>query len=299
MTQATSQPAIQPTAKTPRPLTIEEVGQALNAGIHPDVALRLLNNLHGADLVIQKNGKALTFSNFTQKVSIVWGGLVYCQDSLATRTVPRFLFQERFKEAYQAGRDVHAYPTEIQWRRHVGYWATGQCLHLEGDFVECGVHKGNFAKGMMTYTNFAESGKTLWLMDTFCGIDAEHLSEGEKGMGIGTEHDRFEEDIYDEVCRTFQDYDCVRIIRGSIPGTLAELTCEKVAFTHIDMNNTVPEIAAAEYLWERMVPGAMGLLDDYAFPLHREQRLAFDAFAEQRGIEVLVLPTGQGLFVKP
>ncbi len=299
MTQATSQQTAQPSGKTPRALTIEEVGQALSGPIHPDVALQLLNNLHGADLILRQGDKVLCIEDFTKMVSIVWSGLNYRQDSLATRTMPKFLFDERFNEAYQAGRNVQAFPTEVHWRRHVGFWAANHCMNLNGDFVECGVLKGNFAMGMMTYTDFPASGKTLWLLDSFRGIDAGHLSVDEKGRGIGTRHDRFEDDIYDEVCRTFENYDCVRIIRGSIPGTLSELTCEKVAFAHIDMNNTVPEIAAARCLWERMVPGAMTLLDDYAFPLHREQRQAFDAFAAERSIEVLVLPTGQGLYVKP
>jgi len=68
---------------------------------------------------------------------------------------------------------------------------------------------------------------------------------------------------------------------------------------HIDMNCTLPEIAAAEYFWDRLVSGAAMLLDDYGHGGHEEQKYAFDGFAKRKGVEILSLPTGQGLIIKP
>lgn len=65
------------------------------------------------------------------------------------------------------------------------------------------------------------------------------------------------------------------------------------------MNNTVPEIAAAETFWSRLEPGAVVVLDDYGWERHIEQKRAFDKFAAARGVTVLSLPTGQGLIIKP
>jgi hypothetical protein len=67
----------------------------------------------------------------------------------------------------------------------------------------------------------------------------------------------------------------------------------------MDMNAREPEIAAAEYVWPRMIPGAAMVLDDYGFPRHNVQRDAFDAFAHRHDVPVLLLPTGQGILMKP
>ena len=45
--------------------------------------------------------------------------------------------------------------------------------------------------------------------------------------------------------------------------------------------------------------GAAIVLDDYGWFKHIEQKRAFDDFASRRGVQVLSLPTGQGLILKP
>lgn len=65
------------------------------------------------------------------------------------------------------------------------------------------------------------------------------------------------------------------------------------------MNCAAPEIAAAEYFWDRMSPSAVMLLDDYGFVSYEEQKNAFDEFARKKAVEILALPTGQGVIIKP
>jgi hypothetical protein len=65
------------------------------------------------------------------------------------------------------------------------------------------------------------------------------------------------------------------------------------------MNNTAPEIAAAEYFWDRVTKGGIIVLDDYGWRKHIHQKIAFDRFADEREVKVLSLPTGQGLIFKP
>jgi hypothetical protein len=66
------------------------------------------------------------------------------------------------------------------------------------------------------------------------------------------------------------------------------------------MNCVEPEIAAAEFFWDKMSPGGVIVLDDYCYSGHyRLQNRAFQEFAERRNVEVLALPTGQGLIFKP
>jgi len=91
----------------------------------------------------------------------------------------------------------------------------------------------------------------------------------------------------------------VRIVPGPVPDTLAKVTAERVAYLSIDMNMALPEIAAATHFWPRISPGGIVLLDDYNWMGHIHQKRAFDAFAAERGLRVMGLPTGQGIIVKP
>ena len=46
------------------------------------------------------------------------------------------------------------------------------------------------------------------------------------------------------------------------------------------------------------MPGAIVLLDDYAWATHRAQQIAQDEFAAAHGTAILSLPTGQGLLIR-
>jgi hypothetical protein len=64
------------------------------------------------------------------------------------------------------------------------------------------------------------------------------------------------------------------------------------------MNCSPPEVAAAHFFWDRLVPGAFVLLDDYAYHGYRSQKVAMDDFASEKRHNILSLPTGQGLLIK-
>jgi len=84
-----------------------------------------------------------------------------------------------------------------------------------------------------------------------------------------------------------------------VPDTLAEFPADRrVAYLSIDMNIVLPEIATIEFFWDRLVPGAIVLLDDYGWSTHTAQKQAFDAFAQAHGTMILNLPTGQGLIIR-
>ena len=67
----------------------------------------------------------------------------------------------------------------------------------------------------------------------------------------------------------------------------------------LDMNIAEPEVAALAFFWDKLVPGAVVTLDDYAWADHQPQKRALDAFAASVGVRILTLPTGQGLIIRP
>lgn len=224
--------------------------------------------------------------------------VTYNQDGLITIHNADFMNDTDFRRAYKQGESLDSWwQGKIEWRVHVLFWAAKRALELEGDFVECGVNRGGFARSIIEYIDFAQlKDKKYYLLDTFEGLVDEYVSDEEKKIGAS---DYDYKNCYDEVRKTFGKFENVVIVKGAIPETLEQVKTEKVAFLSIDMNCVAPEIAAAEYFWDKLTSGAAMILDDYGWAKHILQKRAFDEFAKRKGVDILSLPTGQGLILKP
>jgi len=228
----------------------------------------------------------------------------YVGDGFATHHNADCLREPKFVEAYQRGMfsghkiggggDLH-----IEWRVHQYVWAGHHAMHLDGDFVECGVNTGIFSLAIMHYCDFAKSSKKFYLFDTFEGIPDDQFTAAEKEIGLDKAHDGSYFDCYEIAKKNFSPYPNAVLVKGRVPESLSQVEIEKVAYIGIDMNSVVPEIAAAEHFWPKMVSGAIMVLDDYGWVHHRYQKEAFDKFAAERGVKILNLPTGQGILIKP
>lgn len=226
----------------------------------------------------------------------------YAEDGLITFHVCRFMQDPLFNRAYAIGKKtggLRTHPGDIHWRAYVACWAAIRARYLDGDFVECGVSLGLLSRTVAEYVDLKNIDKKFYLFDTFNGIPEECLTVEEKQKGIDNSVFGYD-DCYEAVKRTFSEFPNVLIIRGKVPESLAMCGIERVAYLSIDMNNAASEIAAAEYFWEKLVPGAVIVLDDYAYSEQFSlQHAAFDEFCRNKGASVLALPTGQGLIFKP
>ena len=224
--------------------------------------------------------------------------VTYNQDGLITVHNADFINDEDFNRAYKAGEKLDSWwQAQVHWRVHVLFWAATRAVNLEGDFVECGVNRGGFARSIIEYIDFERiTGKKYYLLDTFEGLLEQYISDEERKYGVD---DYKYADCYDVVKKTFERFENVVIIKGPVPDTLEQVTSEKVSFLSIDMNCVAPEIAAAEFFWDKLVSGAAIILDDYGWAKHIMQKRAFDEFAKRKGVPILSLPTGQGLILKP
>jgi hypothetical protein len=225
----------------------------------------------------------------------------FAGDSLVSWHNVEFLADPAFIRAVQVGNERQSWnPTyDVRSRYHVILWAAWRAARLEGDFVECGVNRGGFSRAVVDYVDFGRLDKTFYLMDTFDGLNESFITPAEQAMGVSREAFAKYTDCFDDVREAFRPFANVTLVRGPIPDTLPQVTTRKVSYLSIDMNVVIPEIAAAEYFWDTLVPGAVMILDDYGHAPHVLQKHAFDAFAADRGVQVLLLPTGQGLIFKP
>jgi hypothetical protein len=186
---------------------------------------------------------------------------------------------------------------------HVALWAAKASLRTPGDFVECGVNTGFVSSAVMQWLSWNGLNRRFFLVDTWAGppinqYDETEMKNGkrrlaEEAMAAGA----YVTDL-DRVRCNFAEWPGVVIVQGSVPDILPRIPTTQVAFLHLDMNCAYPERAALEFFWERLSPGAIVLLDDYAYHGYEQQAAAMDAAASVIGADILSLPTGQGVIVK-
>lgn len=225
----------------------------------------------------------------------------YDEDELMTAHNCDFVNEERFGRCYgEAVRAGLAISETIRWRAHVVCWAAQRGASLEGDFVECGVNRGFLSKIVMDYVSFSLlTSKTFYLMDTFDGFAEKYLTEQEAKKIKALDKGGGYTPCYAQVLETFRAIPNAKIVKGAIPDTLTQVASSRIAYLSIDMNCVMPEIAAAEYFWGKLVPGAAVVLDDYGHAGHELQKKAFDDFARRHGVPILSIPTGQAIILKP
>jgi SAM-dependent methyltransferase len=236
----------------------------------------------------------------------VWHGEGHIYDQGGLRSIHNHEFMDdpAFQKAYERGIRAAGEDYRWHWRVHVGLWTAACAARLEGDFVECGVNRGFLASAIMDYLDWDSLGKQFYLLDTFRGMDERFISPEDKASGAMERNAQnlasgFYVQGIEEVRANFSQWKNVSLIEGSIPETLPQVRAEKIAYLHLDVNCSVPEITAIRFFWERLVPGAFVLFDDYAFYGYVSEKIAADRFAQEKGIKILSLPTGQGLLVKP
>lgn len=227
----------------------------------------------------------------------VWS---YATTRFATQHNVGFLDDPTFQRAYDravtaAGDDW--WNVGLHFRLHQAIWCARHAMNLSGDFVELGTGRGmTMAAVLEALPNWAESGKSLYLCDTFSPFGIESDS-GHQSASAGINP------IYasnvDEVRKTFADRTRVNFIQGLLPQSLDQLHATVIAFLHIDLNSAQPEVDSLKALWPRLTPGALVLLDDYAYVGSEDQYAAMNQFAREHDVKILTLASGQGLLIKP
>ena len=185
---------------------------------------------------------------------------------------------------------------DIRYRAYTALWAARHGLSLDGDFVECGVFTGLLSMTICHALNFSQVPKNFYLCDTFNGIPVEGLMGAEREKAI--HHNKNYFDVFEIVKRNFSPYPNATLVRGILPGTLANLPINKIAYLSIDLNSASAEILVIKELWDRIVPSAIILLDDYGFKGYSDQHEAWNDFAKSKGAAIYASPTGQGIIVK-
>lgn len=192
-----------------------------------------------------------------------------------------------FRESWQANA-LNPSDFAIALRRYILCCAAFHCLHLEGDFVECGTLYGTGIKTVIDYFGQENFDKLFYGYDTF---DTNPVD--------GQKFSRQQEGLFEEVKERFAGYPQVRLVMGLLPQSLEHNSPEKISYLHIDLNQAEYEIAVLEALFDRVVSGGIIIMDDYEWSgIYRRQKILESQWFDARGYRVFPLPTGQGLILK-
>ena len=240
----------------------------------------------------------------TDHLSVFWG------DRLATLDKSMGFFDDtKFNQAFLAILSDYPYDQyvgkqTIAWRLHTLVWAAQHAKALpEGDFVECGVFRGDMSWVIGEVADLKNSDRRFFLYDSFIGLDKDLLREDDYPFNSGyfeiANSFYSEEGIFENVKSRFKDWKNYFVIEGYLPRTLIhENAPERIAFLHVDLNSPAAELACFEELFDKLVSGALVILDDYGWKAYGKQKVVADDFFGERGISLLELPTGQGLAIK-
>ena len=174
-------------------------------------------------------------------------------------------------------------------------WALKQVRHLSGDFMELGVFKGHTTRVAAEYLDFGTWDRRWWLYDTFDGVPDDQLNPGWAEINTKVYRGTYS---YEEVRDRFADFPNIEVIKGRVPEILVEHVPDRIAFLHMDLNSAVAEIAALNHLFDRITPGGVIIFDDFGWLASGDQHVAERDWMNARGLSILELPTGQGVFVK-
>jgi hypothetical protein len=229
---------------------------------------------------------------------------VYAQDGIFTFNNSHFVRDPSFQAAYQRGISASGgVDPKIEWRLHIAFWAAACAMRVPGDFVECGVNAGFMSSAIMHRMGWQRVERAFFLIDTFNGPPLSQYSDDEVRRGQrkvvenAIQRGAYITDV-ERARANYAEWPSARIVQGVVPDVLEQIKLDRVAFLHLDMNCAYPERSAFEYFWEKLSPGGLVLLDDYAGYGYDATARAIDDAASARGAEVLSLPTGQGLIWK-
>ena len=213
---------------------------------------------------------------------------IFCADNLITWNRNLSFLREEFYLGLLEGNNT-AEEKSIIWRTYILLYFCKIATNTQGDFMELGCYKGSTALQVVKKIDFKNQNKSYYLYDLFS------WNEGDEH----THHSGHDDPkMYENVLKKFSAFPFVNIIKGSIPESFNKGIPDKIAFAHIDMNHPDPESKALEIILPKLSTGGIIIFDDYGWWGYSAQKLALDPIASKHNLEILELPTGQGLLIK-
>lgn len=172
---------------------------------------------------------------------------------------------------------------------------------ISGDLVECGVWRGgSMAAAAKTLVNNGATDRSLWMYDTYDGMSEPTEQDvdlrGQMAEDLMNEQDRNDstsvwccspfEQVKTTMAQTGYPDERVKFVEGKVEDTLPVTAPDKIALLRLDTDWYESTRCELEYLFPRLVPGGVLIIDDYG---HWEGcRRAVDEYFQQNKICMLL-----------
>jgi O-methyltransferase len=108
--------------------------------------------------------------------NVFWGDRLLTLDKTAG-----FLDEPGFAAALaqadsSTGQNQYRSPQGIAWRYNTLIWAARTCMAVPGDFMECGVYRGDMTWMITEMVDLRHAGKKFYIYDTFTGFAPQYSS---------------------------------------------------------------------------------------------------------------------------
>ena len=219
-----------------------------------------------------------------------------CDAELAAHIASKKVILTQFRQ-----QSVDVEVAQLKWRHYLVYWSAVVASRIgvgdERNFVEIGVCDGLTAWYASQARQSSEWGGEFFLYDAWEGMRSDLLTSTE-GKSVGSyaylDIDNTKNNL------TLCGNENFIFNKGYIPESFSQCANpEKLAWMHIDLNSSIPTIASLDFFWDRLLPGGLVLLDDFAWPGYEDTRTEVEKWCAYRGLDILQFPTGQALITKP
>ena len=189
---------------------------------------------------------------------------------------------------------------QLRWRHYLVYWSAKVASRISfgehQNFVELGVCDGLTAWYASHARQSSSCGGEFFLYDSWQEIRSDLLTAKERSSAGSYAYLNIENTQRN---LSFCGVDKFIFNKGYLPESLSySRNPDSVVWIHIDLNSSIPTIASLEYFWERLLPGGLLLLDDFAWPGYEETRIKVEQWCLDRQLDILQFPTGQALVTK-
>lgn len=213
----------------------------------------------------------------------------YVKEDWLTKELDRE-FINHFNSLLKSGLEVIDKDIEEfkQWepneRYYIAWKSAKEVAHLEGDFVECGVFKGEQAFYMAK-----ECKSKLHLFDSWNG--AENLGEYDS---LFYQDNPFKCSI-DDAKITLSEFNNVEFYSGHVPFGFDKV--DSISLLSIDLDLYEPTKISLEHLWPKVVKDGIALIDFHDSVSTGAEKATREYFKDSQ-YSIEVLPTGKCMVVK-
>lgn len=159
------------------------------------------------------------------------------------------------------------------------------CKGIPGDFLSAGISYGVTPRVIYDFVDFGTLQKTYHFIDPFTGVNNPSKSK----INIYNTDINF-------ILKQYQNDSPIKLHKNLIPDCFPLKSLEQLAFAHLNVTDEVAESSSIPYLYSKLSPGGIILIDYYCYGSGQFE--VYEPIAASLGVEIFELVTGQGVIHK-